>query len=176
VDAKLDGAVVEPLPHGPVHLAALDVAGQRAVAPAPDAHRAAVDRPRLVGDRADAAAEEESQRAEAHLQQHVALGEIAGRVVNGVHHGRVGEGVVAHESLRDLEAPAGDRVAGWLTWQRLLVVVDVPAGVRARVAQLGRIEVQRPVAQLGEGALRARRRRELLIEHARARARPRAWS
>jgi len=175
VDAKLDRTVVEPLPDGPVHLATLDVAGERAVAPAPDAHGAAVDRPCLVDDRADAAAEEQPQRAEAHLQQHVAVGEVAGRVVDGAHHRRVGEGVVAHEPLRDLEAAAGDRLAGRLGGQLASVVVDVPARLRTGVAQLLAIEVQRAIAQRGERALGARRCGELLIQHARARARRRAW-
>jgi len=165
VDAKLDCAVVEPLPHRVVHLAALDVAGQGAVAPAPDAHPAPVDGLHLVGDGADATAEEHPQRPEAHLQEHVAPRELAGRVVDGMHHRGVREGIVAHEPPGDLEAASRHGVAGRLGRQCLSVVVDVPAPARIGVAQLGGIEVQRPLAQRRQRAPGARRRRQALIEH-----------
>jgi hypothetical protein len=80
VDAELDGAVVEPLPDGEVHLAAFEMSGQRAAAPAPDADCPPDDGARLVGDRADPAPEEEAQRAEACLQRHVAVRKPAGGI------------------------------------------------------------------------------------------------
>ena len=65
VDAELDLAAVEPLPDLIAHLARLEVALQRAVAPAPDARLPAVDGARLVDDVADAHAEVEAQPVEA---------------------------------------------------------------------------------------------------------------
>src|SRR5829696_10233081 len=65
VDAELHLARVEPLPDLPRHLALLDVALQRAVGPAPNLHRPAVDLPPLVRDRTNAAAAERPEDQEA---------------------------------------------------------------------------------------------------------------
>jgi hypothetical protein len=167
MDAELDGAVVEPLPDGEVHLAALEMSGERAVAPAPDADCPPDDGARLVGDRADPAPEEEAQRVEACLQ-HVAVRKSAGGIEDRAHDRGVGEGVVAHEPLGALEATPENRFAWRLGGQRLTVVVDVPARLSAGTLECGRVEVQRPVGELRERALRARRRGQLPIEHRRA--------
>lgn len=131
-NSTVPSSVVEPLPDCELHLPTLEVTGKRAVTPAPDADVPPVDRASLVDDRADPAPEEAAQRAEAHLEQHVAVGEVAGGVEDGANDRRVGEGVVAHEPPGDLEACAADGLARPLGRQRLAVVVDVPARVRTR--------------------------------------------
>src|SRR5204863_6799966 len=54
VDAELDLAGVQPLPHLVIHLALLQVALERAIVPAPHPHGAAIDLPGLVVDAAHA--------------------------------------------------------------------------------------------------------------------------
>ena len=78
----------------------------------------------------------------------------------------VGEGVVAHELLGALKAAVENRFAWRLGGQRLTVVVDVPARSAGARVQPGRS--QRPLGELRQRALRARRRGQLLIEHRRA--------
>src|SRR4051794_16304697 len=71
-DAELDLPGVEPLAHLVAHLAALQMAAQRPVAPAPHPHRAAVLLARLVDDLEDADAEAEVEPEEAPHEHHVA--------------------------------------------------------------------------------------------------------
>src|SRR3954454_7406902 len=78
-DAELDLARVEPLPHLVAHLPALEVAAQRPVVPAPDAHGPSVLAPLLVDHAADADAEPEVEPDEARDEQHVAA--LEGRVL-----------------------------------------------------------------------------------------------
>src|SRR3954471_17523223 len=108
-DPELDLARVEPLPDLVAHLPALEVAAQRPVVPAPDAHGPSVLAPLLVDHAADADAEPEVEPDEARDEQHVAA--LEGRVLleDRVDRRAVGERVVAHERLRALEAPARHR-------------------------------------------------------------------
>src|SRR4051794_4784426 len=102
-DAELDLARVEPLPDLVLHLAALEVAVQRPVVPAPDAHRPPALLADLVGDLADAHAEAEVEADEARDEQHVAALERRVLLEDRVDRRAVGEAVVAHERAGDLE-------------------------------------------------------------------------
>src|SRR3954451_6507405 len=71
-DAELDGAGVQPLADLVAHLPALEAAVERAVAPAPHAHRTAAFGAALVDNLEDAHAEAEVEAEEASDEQHVA--------------------------------------------------------------------------------------------------------
>src|SRR3954453_20440548 len=110
-DPELALARVEPLPDLVAHLPALEVAAQRPVVPAPDAHGPSVLEPLLVDHAADADAEPEVEPDEACDEQHVAALERRVLLEDGVDGRAVGERVVAHEAAGALEAAPLDRLA-----------------------------------------------------------------
>src|SRR3954451_480578 len=151
-DPELDLARVEPLPDLVAHLPALEVAAQRPVVPAPDAHGPSVLEPLLVDHAADADAEPEVEPDEACDEQHVAA--LEGRVLleDRVDGRAVGERVVAHERLRALEAPARHRRSRRLGRQRLAAVVVVPGLLGDELPQAGGVEVVAATVQVVDGA------------------------
>src|SRR4051795_3137007 len=150
-DPELDVAGVEPLPDLVGHLPALEVAAQRPVEPAPDAHWPALLDALLVDDAADADAEAEVEPEEARDEQHVAALERGVLLEDRVHGRAVGERVVAHELSGELEAPPRHRGTRGLGRQRLGAVVVVPALLGDELAQAGRIEVVAAAAELLDG-------------------------
>src|SRR3954454_8436169 len=147
-DAELDLARVEPLPHLVAHLPALEVAAQRAVEPAPDAHGPAFLVARLVDDPADAHAEAEVEAEEAPDEHHVAPLERRVLLEDRAHRRALRARVVAHQRPGAREAPARHGVAGRLPWQRLAAVVVVPALRDDELAQPARIEVVAAAAEV----------------------------
>jgi hypothetical protein len=72
MNTKLDGAIVKPLPHFPVHLASLDVALQGSIVPAPYADVPLTQHAGLLIDIADPDSCEEVQDPERlELKEHV---------------------------------------------------------------------------------------------------------
>src|SRR4051794_13036893 len=164
-DPELDLARVEPLPDLVAHLPALEVAAQRPVVPAPDAHGPSVLAPLLVDHAADADAEPEVEPDEACDEQHVAA--LEGRVLleDRVDGRAVGERVVAHERLRALEAPAWERGTRRLGRQRLAAVVVVPALLGDELPQAAGVEVVAATVQVVDGARLAGKAEQALELH-----------
>ncbi len=146
---ELDRAGVEPLPHLVVQATRLEVAVQRRVVPAEDAHLATVERARLVVVAADPHADVQAEDArEADVQEHVATRHRDVLAVRRADDVGVGDLVADHQLSRRLPAAARHRIARRLGRQLAHDLVDVPALLR-RVVTLG-VEVQRAVGECGE--------------------------
>src|SRR3954468_9294297 len=138
-DAELDGARVEPLADLVAHLPALEVAVQRAVAPAPHLDGAVLLGAALVDDLEDADAEAEVEAEEPPDEHHVPALERGVLLEDRAHGRALGERVVAHERRRPLERAAGARVAGRLAGERLAAVVVMPVLLGDQLAQPARV-------------------------------------
>ena len=154
VDPELDPAIVEPLPHLPVHLAHLHMPVERPVVPTPDSDAPAADLSRPLEDLADPNPYKHVREAKSlELEQHVALLEWDRGIVVGAYDRGIGELISAHESPGDLPAALLDRHPGRFGGQRLAQLGDRPAAARRGTRERGEIEVQRLSRKLGQPAL-----------------------
>src|SRR6185312_5237878 len=169
MNAELHAAVIQPLPHLPVHLSHLHVSVERSVIPSPDARGPTAELLRALEHLADPDPYEDIRDAKSlELEQHVTLLEWDGGVVVGPHNRGVGELIAAHQSAGDLPAPLLDRHSRRFSRQRLAQLGDRPATARRGARERGEVEVERLSRKLGQTALNPGRAGQRRATHDRA--------